>query len=59
MSQGWQACGVTGMYESCYLCHSMTDYGNSVVADESMMAGMWSDRYVRELLPMPQYDRFW
>ena len=45
------------MYESVYLCHNMTDPGNSVVSDESRMAGIWSDRYVRELLPMPQYDR--
>ena len=46
---------MTGIYESCYLCHSMTDPGNSVVTDASGMAGMWSDRYVLELLPMPQY----
>ena len=39
-------CGVTGMYENCYLCHSMTDPGNSVVTDESRMTGVWSDRYV-------------
>ena len=25
------------MYESCYLCHSMIDSGNSVVADASRM----------------------
>ena len=53
------ACGVTGMYKSSYLYHSMRDPGNSVVTDESRMAGMWSDRYLRELLPMPQYDRPW
>ena len=31
------------MYENCYLCHSMTDPGNSVVTDASKVAGMWSD----------------
>ena len=57
MPQGWQACGVTGLYWSCYLCHSMTDPGNSVVTDVSKMAGLWSDRYELGLLPIPQFDR--